>query len=319
MVWNGAVAGALGLALAACNGSTPTPSPSPTPTPTGTPTPAPTPTPVAFTTSEAALQYELIGGTQTVANLTSAPPSSGTVFSFTPTTNGYTYTLLNGTVTPSASEQAVFPVASIKTCERVTLCFGTAFAHQQVANGASSYFLSRFIAGSTQVLFVQDVSLGVFEESLTGGTAVDFRPFAYGVATPTAGIPTTGTPTLNGLLIGQGTGNKPGGTGTSNIYRLAGLVQFVPNYPAGTATLKLTIEGTPTGCTTCPPVLNQVFDATGTVSAGVANFALPGGNARLFLAGATGGEVGGTFLLTLADPNDAGVTMTLVGSVAGRL
>jgi hypothetical protein len=325
----GGVAGALALAVAACNssGSTPTPSPTPTPTPTptGTPTPAPTPTPVTFTTSESGLQYTLEGGVQRVANTTALPATMGNTFRFTPDQNGYSYVLLNGSVNPTASETAVFPVTSIKTCDRGTLCFGGgAFVFQQVAApGGGNYYLSRLIPGSNPLIQLTYIAFGMFEEAFVdpaGGprTHVDLRAFAYGSTSPATGIPTTGTNTFVGALIGQATGNKPTATGTSNVYRISGNYQLVANWPAGTATLKLNMTGVAQGCTTCPANFNQTVDATnGTIAAGVVSFPLTGGNARFFLGGPTASESGGSFVLTLADPNEAGVTMTLAGSGAG--
>ena len=316
------VVGALSLALAACNGgSSPDPSPSPTPTPTGTPTPAPTPVTVTFTTSEAGLQYTTEGGVQRVANVTAIAATMGTAFSFTPDTNGYTYTLLNGSVNPSASEAAPFPVSSIKTCDLTRLCFGDAFVFNQVAAGSGTYYLSRFIPGSSAVQLLNYVSFGAFEESVVdtpgGRLLVDLRTFAYGVPTPAASLPTTGTVTFAGPLVGRATGNKPGASGTSNVYRLSGSYQMVPNYAASTATLKLTITGTAVGCSPCAPNISLTQDVSGTIAAGVASFTLPGGNARFFIASPTAVEAGGSFVFTATDPNEAGVTMVVAGSAAG--
>ena len=41
---------------------------------------------------------------EALANTQFVAPAMGSVFAFTPAQNGYTYTLLNGTVAPSASE-----------------------------------------------------------------------------------------------------------------------------------------------------------------------------------------------------------------------
>ncbi len=323
----GAVAGALAVTLAGC-GSSGSPTPSPTPTPTTTPTPSPTPTPtdVTFTTSEAGLQYTTENGIQLVANTAAIAPAMGTVFSYTPNQGGYTYVLQNGSVVPTASESIVFPVSSIKDCARATLCFGNGFVHQQVDAAASSYFLSRFIAGSSNAgLLLVHATFGILEESVVGGgrRLVDLRPFAYGVVTPatgTTGVPTTGTNTFNGFVVGQATGNKPAGlTTASNIYQLSGALQVVANYAAATATLKLTLSATPTGCSPCGAAVPLTFDGTGTLAAGVASFTLPGGGtARFFLAGPSAAEIAGSFTLTAADPNEAAVTMTLAGSGAGK-
>jgi hypothetical protein len=323
----GVMVGALAFTLAGCgsNGS-PTPSPTPTPTPTSTPTPTPTPTDVTFTTSEAGLQYTTENGIQLVANTASIPPAMGTVFRYTPSQGGYTYVLQNGSVVPSASESILFPVSSIKDCARATLCFGDAFVHQQVDAAASSYFLSRFIPGSSSGgLLLVYATFGALEESVVGGgrRLVDLRPFAYGVATAATGangIPTTGTHTFNGLVIGQATGNKPAGLATaSNIYQLTGTLQVVANHAAATATIKLTLNATPTGCSPCGAAVPLTYNGTGTLAAGIASFTLPGGGtARFFLAGPSAAEIAGSFVLTAADPNEAAVTMTLAGSAAGK-
>jgi hypothetical protein len=177
-------------------------------------------------------------------------------------------------------------------------------------------------------------SFGLFEEALVdapgGRQLFDLRPFAYGVASASGAIPTTGSATFNGLIVGQATGNKPAPAGTSNVYKLAGTMQLVANYATGTATLKLTIHGDAIGCTTCSPDINVTYDSTsGTLASGVLTFALPnGGSARFFLAGGRAldtapdpdlaaiapTEVAGSFALTAADPNEAGVTMVLAGS-----
>jgi hypothetical protein len=334
----GGVAGFLSLALAACDGSsTPTPSPTPTPTSTPTPTPTPTPTAITYTTSEAGLRYTTEGGVQRVANTTSVAPAMGTLFAFDPAQNGYVYTLLNGTVNPSPSETAVFTPASGKVCDVTPLCFGNGFAFQQIAAaGGGNYYLSRLLAGPGNPLLVLNfTAFGTFEEAFVdngGGPRmhVDLRPFAYGVTADPTTVPTTGTTTYNGLVIGQATGNKPGATGTSNIYKLTGTFQLVANYAAGTATLKLTLTGDATGCApTCSPDISVTYDSTaGTIASGVWTFTLPGsGSARFFLAGgqvASGTtavvpptEVAGSFMLTAADPNEAGVTMVLAGSGGG--
>jgi hypothetical protein len=325
----GGLVGALAFTLAACgsNGSpTPSPTPTPTPTPTGTPTPAPAPTDITFTTSEAGLQYTTENGIQLVANTAAVAPAMGTVFRFTPNQGGYTYVLQNGSVVPSASESIVFPVSSIKDCARATLCFGNGFVHQQVDAAASSYFLSRFIPGSTSGgLLLGYSTFGALEESVAGGgrRLVDLRPFAYGVATPATGtnaIPTTGTHTYNGLVIGQATGNKPAGLATaSNIYQLTGTLQVVANHAAKTATIKLTLNATPTGCSPCAAAAPLTYDGTGTLAAGIASFTLPGGGtARFFMAGPLAAEIAGSFTLTATDPKEAAVTMTLAGSGAGK-
>lgn len=323
----GGMVGALAFTLAGC-GSSGSPTPSPTPTPTGTPTPTPTPTDVTFTTSEAGLQYTTENGIQLVANTAAVAPAMGTVFRYTPNQGGYTYVLQNGSVVPTASESILFPVASIKDCgaPRTTLCFGSGFVHQQVDAAASSYFLSRFIPGSSNAgLLLNHSAFGILEESAAGGgrRLVDLRPFAYGVATPatgTTGIPTTGTHTFNGLAVGQATGNKPAGLTTpSNIYQLTGTLQVVANHAAATATIKLTLTATPTGCSPCDAAVPLTFDGTGTLAAGVASFTLPGGGtARFFMAGPSAAEIAGSFTLTVADPKEAAVTMTLAGSGAGR-
>jgi hypothetical protein len=321
--------GALAFTLAGCGSSgSPTPSPTPTPTPTGTPTPTPTPTDVTFTTSEAGLQYTLENGIQLVANTAAVPPAMGTAFRYTPTLGGYTYVLQNGSVVPTASESILFPVASIKDCgaPRTTLCFGSGFVHQQVEAAASSYFLSRFIPGATNTgLQLSYSAFGAFEESVASGgrLLVDLRPFAYGVVTPATGtdaIPTTGTHTFNGLVIGQATGNKPAGLTTpSNLYQLTGTLQVVANYAAATATIKLTLNAAPTGCSPCEAAVPLTYEGTGTLAAGVVSFTLPGGGTgRFFLAGPAAAEIAGSFVLTAADPKEAAVTMTLAGSGAGR-
>jgi len=340
----GGMVGALSLALAACGGSddptpTPTPTPVPTPTPTGTPTP---PAPVTYTTSETALQYTTEGGVQRVANLTSVAPAMGTVFAFAPDLNGYTYTLLNGTVNPSASETAVFTPASSKACDITPLCFGNGFVFQQVAAGTGGYYLTRLVAGTgNPVLVLNFTSFGLFAEGLADSAAgraqVDLRPYAYGVTSPSGAIPTTGTATFAGLVLGQATGNKPGATGTSNIYKLTGTMALVVDYAAKTATLKLTLAGDAIGCGStgtpaCNPDITATYDSTaGTLASGVVTFTLPGGgSAKFFLAGgaeATTGssptvavaptEIAGSFSLTAADPNEAGVTMVLAGSGGG--
>jgi len=331
------VAGVLSLALAACGGSSdPTPSPTPTPTPSGTPTPTPTPA-ITYTTSETALQYTTEGGAQRVANAQWVAPAMGTVFGFTPEQNGYTYTLLNGTVNPSPSEAAIFTPTSTKACDVTPLCFGNGFFFQQITAGAGSYYLSRLVTGPGNPLIVLSfTAFGTFEEFLDDGAGrrhVDLRPFAYGVSSPAGAIPTTGTATFNGVVVGQATGNKPGATGTSNIYKLTGSFTLVADYAAGTATLRLTLAGDATGCTTCSPDINLTYNSTaGTLASGVLTFALPnGGSARFFLAGGQAAnstatppttaiaptEVGGSFALTAADPNEAGVTMVLAGAGAG--
>ena len=336
------VAGVLSLALAACGGDS-NPTPTPTPTPTGTPSPTPTPTTVVYTTSETALQYTTVGGVQRVANTQFVVPAMGSVFSFTPAQNGYTYTLLNGTVAPSPSEAAIFTAASTKVCDVTTLCFGNAFYFQQVPAGAGSYYLSRIITGTANPLMALNyTAFGTFEEALPGATAaapplnVDLRPFAYGVSSPAGAIPATGTVTFNGLTVGQATGDKPvAATGTSNIYKLTGTTQLVVNYAAGTATLKLVLTGEATGCTTCSPDLKVTYDSTaGTLAGGVVTFTLPGGGtAKFFLAGGAEAvaatsttaavaavpplEIAGSFTLTAADPNDATVTMVVAGAGGG--
>jgi hypothetical protein len=342
----GSVAAVMSLALAACGGSS-NPTPTPTPTPTGTPTPTPTPTAIAYTTSEAALQYTLEGGVQRVANAQFVAPAMGSVFSFTPAQNGYTYTLLNGTVNPSASETVIMTPASTRACDVPpvlptdppavpTLCFGGGFFFQEAAAGAGRYYLSRFIAGSGNPLQVLNfTAFGLFEEFLdaAGTRQIDLRPFAYGVTSPSGAIPTTGTATFNGLIIGQATGNKPSATGTSNLYKVSGSFTLVANYAAGTATLKLTLLGDATGCTTCSPDINVTYDSTaGTLASGVLTFTLPGGgSARFFLAGGVAAdatttpatvavaptEVAGSFALTATDPNEAGVTMVVTGAGGG--
>lgn len=331
----GGVAGVLGLALAACGSSNsnpnPNPTPTPTPTPTGTPSPTPTPTPITYTTSEAGLQYTTEGGVQRVANAQGIGPTIGTIFSFSPDDNGYVYTLLDGTVNPSPSETAIFTPASGKTCDRTTLCFGSGFAFQQVPAGAGNYFLSRLIAGTGNPHIVLNfTAFGMFEEAFLDSAAgprlhADVRPFAYGIASTGTQIPTTGTVTFNGLVIGQATGNKPGATGTSNIYKLSGTMELEANYAAGTATLELKLTGEATGCTTCSPNVTLTYNSTaGTISGGVLTFTLPGGGtARFFLAGGNTAndlapEVAGAFRLTAADPNEAGVTMVIAGSGGAR-
>jgi len=338
---------ALVLTLSACDlgggSSNPSPTPTPTPTPTGTPTPTPTPTAIAYTTSETALQYTLEGGVQRVANTQSVAPAMGSVFAFTPAQNGYTYTLLNGTVTPSASETAIFTATNTRACEGAsvpagvppvpTLCFGGGFVFQEAPSGAGSYYLSRFIAGPGNPLMVlSNTAFGTFEE--TALNAIDLRPFAFGVSSVAGAIPTTGTATFNGLFVGQATGNKPGATGTSNIYKTTGTFVLVANYAAGTATLKLVIHGDATGCgTTCSPDINVTYDSiAGTLASGVFTFTLPGGGtAKFFLAGGAAAnpaatpatvavaptETAGSFSLTATDPNEAGVTMVIAGSGGG--
>src|SRR6187399_2273937 len=135
------VAGVVSLALAGCGGSS-------------NPTPTPTPTAIAYTTSETALQYTTEGGVQRVANTQFVAPAMGSVFGFTPAQNGYTYTLLNGTVNPSPSEAAVFTATSTKTCDVPALCFGNAFFFQEIPAGAGEYHLSRFITGAGNPLLV---------------------------------------------------------------------------------------------------------------------------------------------------------------------
>jgi len=286
---------------------------------------------VTYTTSEAGLQYTTEGGVQRVANTQGIGPTMGTIFRFSPDDNGYVYTLLNGTVNPTPSETAIFTPASGKTCDRPTLCFGNGFAFQQVPAGAGNYFLSRLIAGPGNPLIALNfTAFGIFEEAFLDSAAgprlhADVRPFAYGIASTGSQIPTTGNATFNGLVIGQATGDKPGATGTSNIYKISGTMQLVADYAAGTATLKLTLTGEATGCTTCSPDITLTYDSTaGTIAGGVLTFTLPGnGTARFFLAGGNGEndlatEVAGAFRLTAADPNEAGVTMVIAGSGGGR-
>ena len=343
----GGVAGVLSLALAACGGSN-NPTPTPTPTPTSTPTPTPTPTAIAYTTSETALQYTQEGGVQRVANTQAVAPVMGGVFAFdpAPAVNGYVYTLLNGTVNPSPSETAIFTPTSSKVCDIDALCFGGGFAFQQVAANPGFYTKSRFLAGAGNPLglTLNFTAFGTFEERYDDTVVVprrlhlDVRPFAYGVTAPASVIPTTGTATFNGLLVGQATGNKPGATGTSNVYKLSGTSQVVVDYAAGTATLKLTLHGDAVGCgaaplPACSPDINVTYNSTaGTLAAGVLTFTLPGGGtAKFFLAGgrvadpsttpATAAiaptEVAGSFSLTAADPNEAAVTMVLAGAGGG--
>ncbi len=334
----GSLVGVLSLTLAACGGDSSNPTPTPTPTPTSTPTPTPTPVPIAYTTSEAGLQYTTVGGVQRVANTHSVAPAMGGVFKFDPAQNGYIYTLLNGSVNPSATEDVIFTPTSSKVCDIEALCFGGGFVFQQVPGGTGKYYMSRFIAGSANPLLVLNyTAFGTFEEAIqadanTPPLNVDLRPYAYGVTSPAGAIPATGTATFNGLLIGQATGDKPGATGTSNIYKLSGTTQLVVDYAAKTATLKLTVHGDAIGCgTTCPADINVTYNSTaGTLASGVLTFTLPnGGSAKYFLAGGTAAdtannvtavapiEVAGSFVLTAADPNEAAVSMVIAGAGSG--
>jgi hypothetical protein len=151
------------------------------------------------------------GGVQRVANAQFVAPAMGSVFSFTPAQNGYTYTLLNGTVNPSPSEAAIFTRGqpSLRHRHAAVLRERLLSSRSPPAPAISPQPAHRRSGNPLIVLSV--TAFGMFEEEFLDDRRgprrhIDSAPVRLRGSSPAGAIPTTGTATFK--RFGRGPGDR---------------------------------------------------------------------------------------------------------------
>lgn len=122
------------------------------------------------------------------------------------------------------------------------------------ASGSTKETLTLLKLGaSNTALALTYSSFGIWRSTdaaaVAGQTQVYYRPFAYGQPTPTGLMPTSGTATYNGILIGGGTSGTVGGP----TYDLSGTTRISIDFAASTLLGDIS------------PTLTRVSDGTATV------------------------------------------------------
>lgn len=310
---------------------TPTPTPAPTPVPTPTPTPAPTPVNVdlvslvadqAFVTSSVGLNYQSTStGLQIDAQ---RPPVTDGAFTYAIAPRAYTFNhqgssyMADGQVTFTPDEM----VAGAST-PRFTLYRKTGpFAGMS----PGGYELRLFNAGPTNdQLSLTYASIGLFSFArsnlLAGGTSQDLRPIAFGLPIAVSIVPTSGSMSYKGVVLGRAAGGnfsiRPGRA----EYEITGTVHLTINYATHDVAGDLLL--TATDSVQSPATQYQLGSITfkGTQSGDGSRWNATAGGGALsgFLSGPHVDEAAGVFSLTVPDPADASLTLTVVGSLAGKL
>ncbi|MCD2323286.1 hypothetical protein LQ953_04555 [Sphingomonas sp. IC-56] len=333
------------LATASCGsgdsdsgGAVVTPTPTLTPIPAPTPTPSPTPTPTAntnllelrsdqtFVTIAAALQYLYDTNGQNIRNTKSIAPADGTLLRYAASDGSYTYRIENGFII-AQSEDVAFAANSTAACDEnnSVTCYGAAFTFQR--SNAATWGLHRFTPSqaanppSLRYLTFGSVDRAAADR-FTGRQQYDARYFAYGFPTAVAGVPSGGSASYSGPLIGRATGDSPASFPRDfegAQYKLTGTFILEVNFGANTARLLVVFQGTQFDCrVTCGAPITLQFEAQGNLSGGAASFQLPGGSAGFLLGGPAAEEAGGSFVFSANDPSDTRRALTVAGSAAGK-
>jgi len=191
---------------------------------------------------------------------------------------------------------------------------------------SSSTSLRIFRAGNVNdLLALNFASFGIFTYGAGGiGFSVsDVRPFTFGVPTSAAALPSTGSATYNGIVIGSAAINEnPSDTsGNFHYYDIAGSLHLTVNFASkaftGTLEAKLTSVG---DGSTPAKTYNVTIPVTQSGAATLAPLNGSAGAGRLtgFLAGSAAEEAGISFSLVMPDPADPTKTISLAGAGAGK-
>jgi len=141
--------------------------------------------------------------------------------------------------------------------------------------------------------------------------AYDYRPFAYGIVTPAASVPTTGTATYSGRVMGRAVDASGYAVLGARTYELSGTITLTVDYASRTVTGSIVMTGHwivsgqpyPEPDVSLGPITLTPASALTTLSR-FSGSATGGGGFEGFLAGPGGEELGLTVQAVVADPRD---------------
>jgi hypothetical protein len=235
----------MGLSLAACGegsvGSTPAPTPSPTPTPTPTPTPPPTGTNSSLLAPLLSETFSndatTSSGTFPAATSLTAAPSTLTI-SYNQTNQTYTILTQDRTQSFAATDRD----ATQSSAEQTTF---------KKVNGTTTDLLTLTNPGSSGRYLYTYVGAGFWQRSVQGASTVagTFDSFTYGVTTPSASVPRSGSASYDFDVLGvlaRSSGIAPygmNGSGTMSVDFAAGQFNATGTAFLVDTTTGSTIEG----------------------------------------------------------------------------
>lgn len=338
--------------LAGCSGSdasaggasaTPAPtasaSPTPSPPPTSTPTPAPTSTAVnasladlkvdqTFPTISTTLKVERIIARGSFAPATSVAPTAGSLLSFAASGPSFTYRLQDLTypidpANPSSKTEyaALFGPSQLNRDPALTNARFTTYTSVL----GSSLTLRQFNAGSgNDLLALNYAGMGMVEvnHDLAPGVQQERRPYAFfSQVTPTAALPAA-TAVYNGAIYGFASpknGVSPSTTTPfGQAYIISGTLRLTVDFSARTYTGTLTVNGVSDQSTTTSVSLGDISLGTGTIANSSFSGSLNDGALLGSFAGPGAQELDGTLRLSLLDPRQNSIPLSLVAAFVAK-
>ncbi|MBV1688710.1 transferrin-binding protein-like solute binding protein [Novosphingobium sp. G106] len=206
------------------------------------------------------------------------------------------------------------------------------FANSNAAS-AGTYKLTLFNPGAgNTTLALSFVSYGLLESTQqisTTNADIYYRPFIFGLQTPTSGIPTTGTVNYTSVVDGYWVRRRSLVTLTQGYadLRLSGTATFSIDYVTRTVTVSLQLDGTdllPTSISGSLGTINLgTFTGTSTIATGTSTFSgtLAGngfsGTFSGALFGSSASEAGLAFRIDDGDANPSS-RQHVAGVVVGK-
>lgn len=272
-----------------------------------------------FVTSSVGLSYQSTStGLQIDAR---RPPVTDGALTYASAQRAYTFSHQGSSY--GADGQVAFTPGEIVTSEstpRFTLYRKTGpFAGMS----PGAYELRLFNAGpANDQLSLTYSTIGSFRFAqsnvLAGGTSQDVRSIAFGLPLPASAVPTSGSMSYKGLLLGHAAGGDFSIRPKRAEYDITGTVELTIDYATHEVTGALLLTATDSSATRYQ--LGSI-SFKGTQSGEGSKWTATAGNGTMdgFVSGPRVEEAAGVFSFTVPDPVDPSLTLTLVGSLAGRM
>lgn len=189
-----------------------------------------------------------------------------------------------------------------------------------------AYELRLFNAGpANDQLSLTYSSFGTFRFArsnvLAGGTSQDIRSIAFGLPIAPGAMPTSGSITYRGLTLGSAVGGNFSIRPRKAEYEITGTVQLTINYATHDVVGALLLTATDRVGSTGTQFSLGSISFKGAQSADGSKWTATVGDGTLsgFVSGPHVEEAAGVFSFTVPDPVDPSLTLSMVGSVAGKM
>ncbi|MBY9062449.1 hypothetical protein K7957_05830 [Sphingomonas yunnanensis] len=156
---------------------------------------------------------------------------------------------------------------------------------------------------------------------LVGGTSQDVRSIAFGLPVASNAVPTSGSIFYEGLVLGHAAGGDQSIRPKRAEYDITGTVRLTINYATHDISGALLLTATDSTRSSATQYQLGSISLRGAQSGVVSNWTATAGDGMMngFVSGPKVEEAAGVFSFTLPDPADPSLTLTVVGSLAGKM